>query len=238
MSTACSRRGRACPDAVRRGRHEHAHLGELAGHDLHVVELRAVELDLASCHRARDEQCADLDPVADQAHLRGFERLDAVHLDARRAPAEHVPAHPVQARAQLGDLGLARGVVDDGDAFGQRARHEQVLRGAHARELEHMARGKQGAVGVGDHITVLLLDHRAHRPKTFEVHVELARPDRVAARQGDTCLTATGEERAEHVDRRAHARHELVRGHRFEIARRVDRELRVTHPVDRCADHA
>ena len=53
-------------------------------------------------------------------------RADAV--DARA----HLDEHP----AEVDDLGLARGVVDDGDAVGEHRGHQHVLGGADAREVE------------------------------------------------------------------------------------------------------
>ena len=58
----------------------------------------------------------------------------------------------------------------------------------------------------------------AHRLEPAEVHVELAAADVVAAGHRDARLAAAREQRSEHVDRRAHARDELVR--RLRVQRR------------------
>ena len=54
------------------------------------------------------------------------------------------------------------------------------------------------------HEAVLDLDVGAHRLEAAQVHVDLAAADVVAAGQRDPRLAATGEQRPEHVERRAH----------------------------------
>ena len=83
------------------------------------------------------------------------------------------------------------------------------------------------------------LDLGAHRLEPAEVHVDLAAADVVAAGQRDPRLAAAREQRAEHVERRAHARDELVRRLGRELA--ATRRSRTTSgagPVDARADGA
>ena len=65
----------------------------------------------------------------------------------------------------------------------------------------------------------------AHRLQPAEVHVELAAADVVTAGHRHTRLAAARQQRTEHVDRRAHARHELVRRLGVQRRRRVDLQL-------------
>ena len=73
----------------------------------------------------------------------GRERLDAFDLDRRRARALDLRAHRVEKVGQVGDLGLARRVLDHGRALRQRGRHEDVLGRTDARELERHRRARQ-----------------------------------------------------------------------------------------------
>ena len=69
--------------------------------------------------------------------------LDAFDLDRRRARADDVRAHAVEERGEVGDLGLARRVLDHRRALGEHRRVQEVLGGADARELEHDTRAVQ-----------------------------------------------------------------------------------------------
>ena len=73
----------------------------------------------------------------------GDELLDTFDRDRRRARAEDVRAHAVEERGEVGDLGLAGRVVDDGRALGAHGRHQDVLGRADARELEQDAGADQ-----------------------------------------------------------------------------------------------
>ena len=64
------------------------------------------------------------------------------------------------------------------------------------------------------------------------MHVDLAAADVVAAGQRDARLTAPGEQRTEHVERRPHASDELVRCFGPELAARVDADRRVGQQLD------
>ena len=78
----------------------------------------------------------------------------------------------------------------------------------------------------------------AHRLEAAEVHVELAAADVVAAGHRDARLAAARQQRTEHVDRRAHAGHELVGRLGVQRRRRVDLQLRRARPLDVGADGA
>ena len=124
--------------------------------------------------------------------------------------------------ASVGDLRFARRVLDDRRALGEHRRAHEVLGRADARELEHGARAVQ-QLGARDDVAVRDLDLGAHRLEAAQVHVDLAAADVVAAR---AARRAPAPQRAssgpEHVERRAHARDELVRRLGRELAARVD----------------
>ncbi len=77
-------------------------------------------------------------------------------------------------------------------------------------------------LGARDDVAVRDLDLGAHRLEPAQVHVDLAAADVVAARQRDPGVPAPGEQRPEHVERRAHPRDELVRRLGSELTARVD----------------
>ena len=137
------------------------------------------------------------------------------------AGADHLRAHAVEERREVGDLGFARRVLDDRRALGEHRRAHEVLGRADARELEHDARAVQ-RVAARVHEAVHDLDLGAHRLEPAQVHVDLAAADVVAAGQRDARLAAAREQRPEHVERRAHAADELVRRLGLQRARRVD----------------
>ena len=103
------------------------------------------ELDLAARDAARHQQRAGLEPVGHDLAVGRDELVDAFDLDRRRARADDLRAHAVEERGEVGDLGLAGGVLDDGVALGEHRRAHQVLGGADARELEHVPRAARAA---------------------------------------------------------------------------------------------
>ena len=58
-------------------------------------------------------------------------------IDARGAGAGDLGAHLDEAVGDVGDLGLARGVLDHGRAVGQRRRHQRGVGGADRDLREH-----------------------------------------------------------------------------------------------------
>jgi hypothetical protein len=151
------------------------------------------------------------DAVGHGLVLDRLEPVDALDLQRARADAGQARAHLREHRAQVDDLRLARGVVDHRRALGERRRHEQVLGGADAGEVEPHARPAQ-LRRPGDEVAVLADDAGAELDQTGHVHVEPARADGVAARQGDLRLPAAGHERTEHGDGRADPPDQVVVG--------------------------
>ena len=122
------------------------------------------------------------------------------------ARADHVRAHPVEERREVGDLGLAGRVLDHGRALGEHRRAHEVLGGADTRELEQHPRARAAASQRACTNPCATSTSRAHRLEPAQVHVDLAAADVVAAGQRDPRLAAAREQRTEHVERRAHAR--------------------------------
>ena len=103
---------------------------------------------------ARDDQGARLDAIGDHPVLGAGQLGDALDLQARGPGAVHPGPHGVQQRGEVGDLGLARGVLDDGGALGERRGHHEVLGPRHGDDVRGDARGLEPA-GPGHHVSVL-----------------------------------------------------------------------------------
>ena len=97
-----------------------------------------------------------LDTVGDDLVIRGMQvaRLDAFDDQRRRADAGDLGTHADQERAQVGNLGLARSVVDHGTSLGMHCCRQDVFRGPDAGELERDLRAVQ-AIGPGFDYAVL-----------------------------------------------------------------------------------
>src|SRR3546814_8055867 len=78
-----------------------------------------------------------------------FRSLDAVHDDASGTRAFDVRTHLDQAVGQVDDLRLPCRVLDHGGAVGQGSRHQHVLGGADADDVEvHLAAAQTRRAGL------------------------------------------------------------------------------------------
>ena len=112
------------------------------------------------------------------------QRVHAVDLDRAASGAVDPRAHRHEELGDVGDLGLARGVVDHGRAARPHGGHHEVLGRADAGVVER-DRGAPEPVGLGDQEPVLGPDLGAHAPETRDVQVDRARPDLVATGHRD-----------------------------------------------------
>ena len=199
------------PDPVGRGRHLEAHLAELHRDELEVLEPRALDRDLAAGDATRHEQRAGLDAVA---HDLAVDRRRAT-----RRPRSRSSTSRRRARLAPMRLSMAASSVISGSraafsmtvlTLGEHRRGEQVLGRADAREVEHDPRARRAASTRASMNPCTTSSSAPIASRPAEVHVELAAADVVAARHRDPRLAAAREQRAEHVDRRAHPRDELV----------------------------
>ena len=103
-------------------------------------------------------------PVADRAVGGRVQHVDTLDGDGRGAGAGDLGAHLVQQHGQVDDLRLPGGVVDHRGAVGENRRHQDVLGGADAGEVQP-DRGAAQHVGAADHLAVLDVHGGAHRPQ-------------------------------------------------------------------------
>ncbi len=76
------------------------------------------DVEVAAGEGSGDEEGAGFDAVGDDAVLRAFQFGYTFHADGGGACAFDVGSHFVEESGQVGDFGLARGVLKDGLAFG------------------------------------------------------------------------------------------------------------------------
>ncbi len=135
-----------------------------------------------------------------------LDALDAHHIGPRALDAR---AHGDQALREVDHLGLARRVLDQRRALGERRRHHQVLRSGHRDEIHDDARAAQ-ALRLRVHVAALDANARAHRLQAFHMLVDRPQADGAAAGQRDPGPAAARKQRAEHQHRGAHGLHEVV----------------------------
>ena len=122
--------------------------------DLEVLADALVDGDVALGHDRGHRPGPGHDPVRDCPVGHRVQRVDPLDLQGRGADPVDLGAHLDQHLADVDDLRFARRVVDDGGALGQDRRHQQVLGGPDAREVQPDRRPVQLA-GLGDQETVL-----------------------------------------------------------------------------------
>ena len=126
------------------------------------------------------------------------------------ADAADFRAHFDEAFGQVDDFGFDGAVFQNGGAFGEGCRHQQVFRAAHCYHVHHHAAAFQTAFGFD--VAVFDGDFRPHGFEAFEVLVDGARTDGAAAGQADLGFAETRQRRAEHEDGGAHGFDQFVGG--------------------------
>ena len=189
------------------------HVTEAAQHHLHVVGFGVEQVELTARHRTRRDVGRGLDPIGHRLVIAGVELvgLDAGDPQPRRADALDLRAHRDEELAQVDELGFAGGVVDRRDTVGEHRRRQHVLRGADAREVEHDV-GTAQTVGARLDVLVGEGERRPHRLEPGDVHVDRTGAEVVTTWHRHAHVAASGQQRAEHIDRGPHLRHQLERG--------------------------
>ncbi len=175
-------------------------------------------------HQRADGEGTGHDPVRDRAVRGGPQFVDAVDHQRGGARAVKLRAHRRQHRAEVGDLGLAGGIVDHGRTLGEHTSHHQVLGGAHAREVQPDGRSLQAAGRPGHKDARLDIHHGSELGQTADMHVQSAAADRVPAGQGHPSFAAAGDQRAQHDDGRPDPADHIAVGRRTGPYRHVDRQ--------------
>ena len=176
-----------------------------------VRGVAAVDVEVAAGDGAGDEEGAGLDAVRIDAVLCAVEFGDALDLDGAGAGAFDLCAHGVEQSGEVGDLGLAGAVFEEGFAVGEGGGHEEVFGAGDGDLVEDDVRAFE-AVGAGFEVAVLLGDGGAHGFEALDVEVDGAAADGAAAGHGDAGHAGARDERAEHERAGAHGLDDLVLG--------------------------
>ena len=113
-----------------------AGLAELGQHRFQQIGAGIFQAYPPARDRRGDQIGAGLNAIRQDGVVRAVQGPDPLDLNAITARAADPGAHPVQAAGQIGDLGLAGRVVNDGPALGQRRRHHQVFRAGHGDDVQ------------------------------------------------------------------------------------------------------
>ena len=142
-----------------------------------------------------------------------MEPLDAFDGEGVGAQTVDPRAHRDQAFGEVGDLGLARGVLDHRRAPGEGGGHQRILGRADGDEGEADGAAAKAAVRRPDlHIAAGQLDLGAEAFQCLQMKVDGPHPDRAAAWQRHGRLAGAGDQRSQHEDRGAHLADDVVGG--------------------------
>src|SRR6201999_4153664 len=92
-----------------------------------VSGFAAVDIEVAAGDGSRDEEGAGFDAVRVDAMARAVEFSDASDADGAGAGAFDFGSHGGEEGSEIGDLGLAGAVLEDGFAFREGGGHEEVF---------------------------------------------------------------------------------------------------------------
>ncbi len=140
-----------------------------------------------------------------------MQRRHALDIQGGGADAFDFRAHLHEAGGEIGDLGLAGGILDHRVAAGEHGGHQRIMGGADRDLAEMDAAADQALRGLGDDIAAVELDIGAERLQRREMKIDGPRADGAAAGQGHRGLAAAGQDRRQHPEARPHARDHLVR---------------------------
>ena len=166
---------------------------------------------VAAGDRGSDRPGAGDDPVGDVACSTGFSSSTPSTVRVEEPGALDPRAHLDQHLADVDDLRLPGGVVDDGDALGQDRGHQEVLRRPDAREVQPDLAAVQRA-GLGDEEPVLVLERGAEASAARRCACRGPRSRSRRRRAGRHLQPAARDQRAEHAIEARITAYEVVVG--------------------------
>src|SRR5580704_5230066 len=175
--------------------------------------LAAVDVEVAAGDGSGDQEGAGFDAVGVDAVTSTVQLAHALDVNRTGACTFDLCSHGSEEGGEIGDLGLAGAVFEDGFAFGQGGGHQEVF-GAGDCDFVEDDVGALEAVGAGFEVAVLLSNGRAHGFEAFNVEVDGAASNGAAAGHGDAGDAGAGDEGAEDEGAGAHGLDDLVLGDR------------------------
>ncbi len=157
-----------------------------------------------------NHESAGFNAVGDDLVLGAVEALDALNFDGGTARALDVCAHGDQEVGEVGHLGLAGGVADDGFSFSKNGGHEHIFGAGDGDAIEVDARSSESVGGTRFDITVGLFDFRAKLLERGHMHVDGPGSDGTAAGHGDTSTASARDQGTEYQARGAHRFYHFV----------------------------
>jgi len=200
------------------------HVAKLGEEQFEVLCVKAVNGDVARGGGPHDQVRPCFDAVGDDGVVHAVEGPPARHPHRARPLPLDLGTHAAEVGAEVGDLGLAGGVLDHRLALGGGRCHDEVLGRADARVVE----GHDGATQLtAAHLdeTMLDLDRGAQLLETAEVEVDAPGTDVASARHGDHRLAEARYQRSHDDDAGSHRPYELVRRAVVEMAGGADEQL-------------
>ena len=157
-----------------------AGFGQLVEDHVHAARCGIAQHHVALGHGAGDEEGAGLDAVRHDRVFGAVQALDALDDQLVAADALDLGAHRHQAVGEVDHFRLARGVFQDGGAFGQHRRHHQVFGAA---DGDHVHHDVGAAQFLGARLDVAMLDGDlgAHGNHALDVLFHRTRADGAAA---------------------------------------------------------
>ena len=165
-----------------------------------VSGFAGVDVEIAAGDGSRDEEGPGFDAVGVDAMTGSMKTGDALNADGRGSSAFDLCTHGYEQSGEVGDLGLARAVLEEGFAVSEDGGHEEVF-GAGDGDFVEDNVGAFEAVGFGFEIAVIVSDGGTHGFESLDVEINGAPPDGAASGHSNTshasaCDKWTKDERA------------------------------------------
>ncbi len=179
-----------------------------------VCRLGPLHRHIAARGQGGAQKSADFDAVGNDAVRRAVQGVHALNANLRGAVAADLRAHGTQQIGEIDNLGLARRVVDQGFALGQRGGHHQVFGARHGDHVGGDARAAQPAGRrrhAGHDIAMFHRDVRPQRLQALDVLINRACADGATSGQAHPRLPESRQQGPEHQHRGAHGLDQLIR---------------------------
>src|SRR5271168_1925739 len=150
------------------------------------------DVEVAAREGSGDQEGAGFDAIGDDAVLRALQFAHTFYADGGRASAFDFCSHFIEQVGEVGDFGLASGILQNGFAFGQSGGHEQVF-GSGDGDFVKDDFGAAKASGRGFDVAVLLRDFCSEKFEAFDVEIDWTLSNGAATGERDAGPPAAGD---------------------------------------------